>query len=178
MIFDESVRQTGPLSIPIMAWSAVVHEEGWSDDNTKEIESGLIHRAETIADLASKIGLDPTVLSEEVAAYNAACERGVDEQHGRNPESLLPIKTGPFYAVLVTPSIVCTGGGARRDMDGRVFDHANGFIPRLFEAGELGSMFSDLYQNGSYITEAMITGRNAAKAALAEAPSQLQSQAA
>jgi len=178
MIFDESVRQTGPLSIPIMAWSAVVHEEGWSDDNTKEIESGLIHKADTIDELANKIGLDPAILSEEVETYNAACERGIDEQHGRNPDSLLPIQTGPFYAVLVTPSIVCTGGGARRDMDGRVFDHTNGFIPRLFEAGELGSMFSDLYQNGSYITEAMITGRNAAKAALAEAPAKLSELAA
>ena len=51
-------------------------------------------------------------------------------------------------------------------MDGQVLDHHGKFIPRLFEAGELGSMFSDLYQNGSYITEAIITGRNAARAAL------------
>ncbi|WP_373489813.1 hypothetical protein [Parasphingorhabdus sp.] len=43
-------------------------------------------------------------------------------------------------------------------------------IPRLFEAGELGSFISDLYQNGSYLTEAMITGRGAARAALALEP--------
>ena len=36
-------------------------------------------------------------------------------------------------------------------------------IRRLYEAGELGSMFSDLYQNGSYLTEAMISGRAAGR---------------
>ena len=31
-------------------------------------------------------------------------------------------------------------------------------------------MFSDLYQNGSYLTEAMLTGRAAARSALALQP--------
>ena len=53
----------------------------------------------------------------------------------------------------------------------QVFDHHGNVIPRLLEAGELGSMFSDLYQNGSYLTEAMITGRGAARSALALQPS-------
>ena len=39
-------------------------------------------------------------------------------------------------------------------------------IPRLYEAGELGSMISDLYQNGSYLTEAMISGRAAGRNAV------------
>ena len=71
----------------------------------------------------------------------------------------------------ITPALVCTGGGAKRNMDGQVFDHHGNVIPRLLEAGELGSMFSDLYQNGSYLTEAMITGRGAARSALALQPS-------
>lgn len=172
MIFDETTRQAGSLALPIMGWSAVVRSEGWSDDNSDEIAEGLIKKADTIVELAALIDLDPAVLEAEVDAYNSACEAGVDEAHGRNPDSLMPLSNGPFYAVLVTPSIVCTSGGAKRDMDGRVYDHSGEFIPRLYEAGELGSMFSDLYQNGSYITEAMITGRNAARAALAEVPVQ------
>jgi predicted oxidoreductase len=160
-----------------MAWSAVVHSDGWSEDNAKEIASGFIKKANTIEQLAEVIGLDPRVLNDEVARYNAACAKGVDADFSRNPDSLLPIVTGPFYAAPVTPSLVCTGGGARRDMDGRVFNHDDTFIPRLFEAGELGSMFSDLYQNGSYITEAMITGRNAARAALAETPTKISEKA-
>ncbi len=166
MIFDENTRAAGKLILEVMTWSSVVKQHPWSEDNSAEIESGLIKVADDIESLAVKIGLDPKVLSDEVTAYNAACEAGIDEQHSRRPETLIPITNGPFYAVLITPSIVCTGGGARRDLDGHVFNHQGGIIPRLFEAGELGSMFSDLYQNGSYLTEAMITGRGAARAAL------------
>jgi succinate dehydrogenase/fumarate reductase flavoprotein subunit len=173
MIFDATTKAAGALALPIMGWSALVHPEGWSDDNSAEIESGLIKSADSIGELAKLIDLDPSVLEAEVAAYNASCAAGEDTAHGRAADSLMPIATGPYYAILVTPSIVCTSGGARRNMDGRVYDHTGEFIPRLFEVGELGSMFSDLYQNGSYITEAMITGRNAARAALAETPAKI-----
>ena len=65
------------------------------------------------------------------------------------------------------PAIVCTGGGAKRTLDGEVLRPDGQRIEGLFSAGELGSMFSDLYQNGSYLTEAMLTGRAAARTALA-----------
>jgi hypothetical protein len=178
MIFDESTRSAGKLVLEVMTWSSVVKQYPWSEDNSAEVEADLIKAAEDIASLATKIGLDPEVLTAEVDTYNAACEAGIDEQHGRNPDTLLPITNGPFYAVLITPSIVCTGGGARRDLDGHVFDGDDNIIPRLFEAGELGSMFSDLYQNGSYLTEAMITGRGAARAALALDPAVMPAAAA
>ena len=173
MIFDESTRLAGKLVLEVMTWAAVVTAEEWSEDNSREIESGLIKKADTIAELAELIGLDPATLEDEVARYNAACAACNDDIHGRNPDTLLPVANGPFYAVPITPSIVCTGGGAKRDMDGHVFGHDGQVIPRLFEAGELGSFISDLYQNGSYLTEAMITGRGAARAALALAPSEI-----
>ncbi len=58
------------------------------------------------------------------------------------------------------------GGGARRNIESEVLDHHGKPIPRLYEAGELGSMFSNLYQNGSYLTEAMISGRAAGRNAV------------
>jgi hypothetical protein len=178
MIFDETTRQAGKLVLEIMAWNPIVMNLDWSDDNSAEVASGFIKRADDIASLAQEIGLDPEVLTREISAYNAACEAGVDNVFGRNPDTLQPIVNGPFYALPLTPAIVCTGGGAKRDMDGRVFDHSGNAIPRLFEAGELGSIFSDLYQNGSYLTEAMITGRGAARTALALEPLSLPSAAA
>ena len=110
------------------------------------------------------------MLKQQVERYNASCAAGQDENHERSADTLLPLSNGPFYALPITPTIVCTGGGAKRDMQGHVFDHQGKVIPRLFEAGELGSFISDLYQNGSYLTEAMITGRGAARSALALQP--------
>lgn len=178
MIFDETTCKAGKLVMQIMTWSAVVNDplngHAWSEDNSAEIEAGLVVRADSIAELAVKIGLDPEVLTAELETYNASCAAGVDKAFDRRPETLQPIVNGPFYAVRLTPAIVCTGGGARRDMDGRVYGHQGQVIPRLFEAGELGSFISDLYQNGSYLTEAMITGRGAARSALALQPSVLE----
>ena len=98
MIFDESTRLAGKLILDIMTWSALVNNDEWSEDNSAEIESGFIKRADDIESLATQIGLDPAVLSAEVQAYNAACEAGTDTQHGRHPDTLLPIANGPFYA--------------------------------------------------------------------------------
>lgn len=53
--------------------------------------------------------------------------------------------------------------GGRRNIESEVLTPAGNAISRLYEAGELGSMFSNLYQNGSYLTEAMISGRAAGK---------------
>ena len=38
-------------------------------------------------------------------------------------------------------------------------------IPGLYEAGELGSYVSNLYQNGVFLSEAMLSGRTAAQTA-------------
>ncbi len=173
MIFDETTRQAGKLVLEVMTWSAVVTAEEWSEDNSAEIESGLIKKADDFASLAQQIGVDPAVLEQQVERYNASCAAGQDEDHERSADTLLPVANGPFYALPITPAIVCTGGGAKRDMEGHVFDHQGNVIPRLFEAGELGSFISDLYQNGSYLTEAMITGRGAARSALALQPAAL-----
>jgi hypothetical protein len=50
-----------------------------------------------------------------------------------------------------------------------VLDQQDKPIPRLYEAGELGSMFSNLYQSGSFLTEAMVSGRWAGQNAVREA---------
>lgn len=178
MIMDEASLKAGKMVIEVMTWAAVVSKRPWSEDNSEEVAAGIIKKADNIADLAAQINIDPAVLEDEVAKYNAACATGVDNEHGRAAETLQPIANGPFYALPMTPAIVCTGGGGKRDTQSRVLAHDGTPIPHLFEAGELGSIFSDLYQNGSYLTEAMITGRMAARSALAQSPSLLPDEAA
>jgi succinate dehydrogenase/fumarate reductase flavoprotein subunit len=163
MIFDHNTCQYNKLVVEVMSWNPVVRGYQWSDDNSAEIAKGWIHKADTIEELAVLIGRDPAKLRAEVDRYNAACAAGNDEAFGRNPLTLQPIAAGPFYGVRIDPVIVCTGGGARRNIKSEVLDHAGQPIPRLYEAGEMGSMFSDLYQNGSYLTEAMISGRAAGR---------------
>lgn len=163
MIFDATTCRYNKLVVEMMSWNPVVGGYRWSDDNTAEVEKDWIQQADSIEELATKIGRDPAKLRDTVERYNAACRDRRDADFQRNPETLYPIADGPFYAMRIDPVIVCTGGGARRNIRSEVLDHAGKPIPRLYEAGELGSMFSDLYQNGSYLTEAMISGRAAGR---------------
>lgn len=163
MIFDEFTRQHNLLVIPFMGWNGVVRDYVWSDDNSAEIESGIILKADTIEELAQLMNRPVDEVVATVNQYNNSCDSGTDELFERRGETLQPIRQGPFYAIEVVNAIVCTGGGARRNIESEVLDHNNKPIRRLYEAGELGSMFSQLYQNGSYLTEAMISGRAAGK---------------
>jgi predicted oxidoreductase len=74
-----------------------------------------------------------------------------------------PIATPPYDAVEIVPGIVCTSGGAKRNVKSEVLGIVGEAIPGLYEAGELVSMFSNLYQNGCYLTEATISGRAAGR---------------
>lgn len=161
MIFDEATRTAGKLVMEVMTWSAVVSGYDWSEDNEAELRSGIIVRADSIEELGARIAKNPAILAEEVERYNTACAAARDDAFGRLPETLIPMQGPPYYAVEIKPAIVCTGGGARRNIESEVLDWNCRPIRRLYEAGELGSMFSDLYQNGSYLTEAMISGRAA-----------------
>ncbi|MEE2002928.1 FAD-binding protein [Alkalimonas sp. MEB108] len=163
MIFDETTRSYNCLALKAFTWNIAAEGLDWSDDNLKEIEQGRVLKADSIEELAEKMGRDPNAVAAEVERYNQMCAQGEDTDFCRNPVTLQPIATGPFYAVEIVPAVVCTGGGGRRNIESQVLTPAGQPIPRLYEAGELGSMFSNLYQNGSYLTEAMISGRAAGR---------------
>lgn len=173
MIMDERTCRSGGLSYgerQAMTWNNVVEYYIWSEDNTREIAKGWIVAADTIADLARKLEREPAEVERTVEAYNAACARGTDEEFGRDPTTLSAIGPGPYYAVRVYPGIICTTGGGRRDERSRVLDTAGQPIPRLYEAGELGSTMGNLYQNGSFLTECIVSGRAAGRFATQEKP--------
>ena len=82
---------------------------------------------------------------------------------------MLPISTGPFYAVEIRPAIVgMTFTGIRADHEARVLDAAGRPIPGLFAAGELtgGQQAKVYFGGGTSIGNAVafgrIAGRNAA----------------
>lgn len=169
MIFDESVRKNNCLMLKWMTWNAAVEQYDWSEDNSKEIEKGWIIQGNTIAALALKLDRDQDQLGRTVTEYNAVCANKADLEFGRDPSTLEPLVTPPFYAVEIKPGMVCTSGGAKRNRNGEVLNRDGQPIPGLYEAGELGSMVSFLYQNGTYLTEAMISGRTAGRNAVLRA---------
>jgi succinate dehydrogenase/fumarate reductase flavoprotein subunit len=131
----------------------------WSDDNSKEVELGIIRRADSLSDLANVLGLDAAALQRSVARWNSMCEHGRDEDFGRPPGSMMRIVTPPFYGAAVWATVSNTQGGPVHDARQRIVDVYGQPIARLFAAGELGSSFGHLYLSGGNIAECFVTGR-------------------
>lgn len=160
-LLDETVRRDGGPLVGEHGWNNVVRKYRWSKDNSVEVEKGWLLKADSIAELATKMGRDIEQVERTVAEFNKSCEAGHDPLFSRDPRTLKPIITPPFYAVRIKPIMICTSGGAKRNRKSEVLDRSGDPIPGLYEAGQLGSMISFLYQNGTYLTEAMISGRSA-----------------
>jgi len=172
LIFDEKVRTNGPIyyNMEMFCWYSVVDVYRWSDDNQVEIEKGWITKADTIEELAKLIGRDPDVLKATVDEYNAACAAGEDPQFGTAADNLVAIDSGPYYAMEMFPTFTNTQGGARRNERSQVVDVEGNPIPRLYSAGEFGSIYGHLYNGGGNVGECMAFGQLAARNAVAEEP--------
>lgn len=129
--------------------------------------------ADTLEDLAVKIGVDPESLSKTVTDFNNSIDRSIpfdpNIKDGRKAATepvksnwAAPIETGPFYAYGVTCGITFTFGGIKSDTHGRVLDAGGKHIEGLFVAGEmLGGLFSVNYPGGTGLAAGCVFGRRA-----------------
>ncbi len=164
LIFDDKTCSAGAIVTKWLSWPITTLGYTWSDDNSVEIEKGWITKADSIAELAEALGRDPEQLQATIDAYNEGVAAGSDE-FGRDPETMAAIDTPPYYAVGITPTLVATTGGAKRDTASRVLKWDGTAIEGLYEAGELGSYVANLYQNGMFLAECIASGRAAADTA-------------
>jgi len=171
MVFDHALFTCGPLydMKPVSGWGRIMERYEWSRDNRAELQRGWIKRGHTLSELAAVIGLTPRALEESVARWNRNCEAKADADFGRR-KMLIPIVQAPFYAVELSPSMLNTQGGPRRNERGQIVRPDGTPIPRLYSAGELGSIYGDLYQGTGNIGECLAFGRISARNAVAEKP--------
>ena len=134
---------------------------------------GRVPTADTVAGLATATQMPLVSLAATVERYNADCRAGTDTRFGKDPGSMKPIATPPFYAVRLRPLVVAvTGYGLVIDADGRVLRETDGEpVPGLFAAGEVtGNVIGAQYLGGgNAIGSALIFGRVAGRAAADQA---------
>ena len=161
MICDEAGRKMYPLGKA--ASNDVGLRYDWSDDNLKEVENGILVRAETLAGLAERLGLDAAAVQASVGRWNAQCAAGSDDDFRRPAGSMQPIHEPPFYGARAWATLSNTQGGPVHDAQCRIIDVYGHPIPRLYAAGELGSSFGHLYMSGGNIAECFVTGKIAGR---------------
>ncbi|MBC2778062.1 FAD-dependent oxidoreductase [Parasphingopyxis marina] len=130
--------------------------------------------ADTIAELAEKLGLDPAALEATVAEYNEAVEPGEFDptiRDGKAAPSLTPPKSNwaqtveqaPFLAWPLTCAITFTFGGLRSDSRARVVRPDGTPIPGLYAAGEVTGLYYKEYPAGTSVLRSATFGRIAAR---------------
>ena len=101
----------------------------------------------SLAECAEHFGL--AHLEDTVAAYNALCEAGKDEQFFKSDYLLKALSGDTFYVVEYEPSIWSTFGGVKTDDYCRVLTADQSVIKGLYVAGvDNGSLYcSPYYEN-------------------------------
>ena len=136
-------------------------------------------KADTIEELASKMGLDPAKVGASVSEFNAACRPGnfhPTELDGVATEGLAipktnwarPLDTPPFYGYQLRPGVTFTYLGLKVSDRAQV-QSPEGPIENLWAAGEImaGSILGQGYLAGFGMTIGTVFGRIAGKEAAA-----------
>lgn len=139
----------------------------------EEVDAGLAKgrfiKADSIEELAKKLGMDPQVLAETVKKHNGYLKQKNDPDFGKPiTDKMIPIEKGPFYGLAQWPAVHHTMGGIRINKDAEVVDIWGNVIPKLYACGEAaGGIHGSNRLGGNATADAVvfgrIAGRNAAK---------------
>jgi fumarate reductase flavoprotein subunit len=158
-IFDQTVmEQSSPL--PTVA------------DFEGALEAGMIIRATSLEELATKLNIDGDALRTTIQKYNDACRGLVPDEFNRKSLSTgygkpTPVETAPFYGYPCTTGLTSTYCGLRTDNTARVLDVFGEPIAGLYATGEImGGFHGEAYMSGSSLAKGCIFGRLAAQHAM------------
>ena len=140
-------------------------------DNLKAIEkyvkNGLTVQADTLEELARKLGIYPYFLTMTMTEWNEAVATQNDEEFGRTTGMNDNLTTPPYYAIQIAPGIHHTMGGVKIDTSAEVIDVNGNPIPGLFAAGEVtGGVHGGNRLGGNAVADIVIFGRIAAESAI------------
>ena len=137
-------------------------------------DAGWMVSADTVEELADKIGVDAERLAATVEKWNGYFDEAEpqDAEYLRDLSSCQRFDTAPYYAVMTNSSFLVTVSGLTIDPDSRVLDKNEQPIAGLFATGNTsGGMFADQYPRNlpsTSVGRAVTTGFVAGRAAAAE----------
>ncbi|MCD9893602.1 FAD-dependent oxidoreductase [Bradyrhizobium japonicum] len=156
------------------------------------LAGGELLKAPDIAQLAAKIGVNPSVLTATIAGYNVDATQGRDPEFGRgstiyqrhlgdathkpNP-CVAPILRAPFFAMRIHPADLGTAIGMKVDAQARVLREDGTPVAGLYACGnDMGSIMNGNYPApgitlGPALTFGYIAGRHLAEGSVMTATS-------
>ncbi|MDD5936079.1 MAG: flavocytochrome c [Clostridiales bacterium] len=146
MVFDQKVRES---------LSAI----------EKYINSGLALEADTLEELADKMGVDKDSFVQTMTTYAEAVANGEDKECGRTSLDQ-DLTTSKFYALKSAPANHHTMGGVKIDTTAQVINKDGNAIPGLYAAGEVtGGVHGANRLGGNAVADIVVFGRIAGTSA-------------
>ena len=135
-----------------------------------QVEAGLVMKADTLDELADKLGFEGEAKETFLATcerYNEIYDAQYDEDFGKPSCRLSELRTAPFYGAWLGASLLCTMQGILINEDAQAIDEAREPIPGLYCSGNnAGSFFANNYPcvlPGTRCGSAMVQGIHAVK---------------
>ena len=119
-----------------------------------EGDASWFEQADTIEELAEKLGIDAAGLVAEVAKFNGYAQTGVDEDYHRGEKEssksawlknidrpdlanpmIGPVEKGPFYGAVYLPAMTGTAGGVKINENAQAVNNDGEVIPGLYACG-------------------------------------------
>lgn len=157
--------------IGVQIYDAAIHDRAQKDPLAKTDylkKNGELFEANTLEELAQKLGLPADTLVKTVKAYNEGIKKGSDA-FGRTSLTSgdgvpQPIEKAPFYGFRATAVLLSTYCGPKIDREARVINVFGDVIPGLWAAGEgTGGVHGAVYMSGTSVGKAVVFGKLAAE---------------
>jgi tricarballylate dehydrogenase len=129
-------------------------------------------KADTLAELADKLGINVVALSATIETYNAACPTngafkplaldGLATAAGLSPAKsnwARPVDRPPFMAYPIICGNCFTFGGLKIDPSSRVLNTDGAVIPGLYAAGETIGLYYGTYPGATSVLRGAVFGR-------------------
>ena len=97
------------------------------------------YKADTIEELAKKMGVPAKALIETVNTYNTSCKAGVDWEFFKPAKDLVPLNKGPFYAVKGSLGTDGAFGGVLVNPEMQAYKKDRGLVEGLYVVGDFAS---------------------------------------
>ena len=126
----------------------------------KHTALGYHTKAQTLDELADKLGIDKNNLKVTVEEFNKAVRGEKKDEFREKPTKFEFASQGPYYGVQVESAVHMTRGGVVADEKTQVIDNNNQVVEGVYAAGEVANSNSGAY------SAAVIFGRIAGQEAV------------
>jgi fumarate reductase flavoprotein subunit len=137
-------------------------------DLRTKTDTGRIKIADSWAEIARWMGVEPEVLQTTIDEYNDGCDKKSD-YFAKDPQFLIPLRQPPYYAIKTVLSLLVTHGVIRTSERMEILDKEDNPLPGLYVAGDdVGGTDENVYgalgghSFGFTLVSGRLAGENAA----------------